>query len=307
MTQPNLKKELENKMRANDHVTVVLEDGDRIHGKLISKTWDDDYLFSWKKKVIIEAHSVDKEIHIPISDIKIIFPSNFSQKRDKTAESKAEDFVPPIVKKKQQESNETAEKHAIETRSIITTAHPTLPVEKPDFDWAETHYSDYTQIYADLEYFERKRNLTDIGITLLGFGISIGGNRDRDKAAKNRLKSHNLTSIDSVGDTADEITITGRPNRLESSQGDLDQKMESKMWMPCVLSEDAVSNIDGLKHTDWCLCWFAQDWFHVPSEYALETDQIIRIYGEVIHSPIETEFGTVDWTIKVRSAAYCGD
>ena len=83
--------------------------------------------------------------------------------------------------------------------------------------------------------------------------------------------------------------------------------MEGTRWKVGFATPLRVTSLNDFEGDSLAITYFREDAFMYPWKMWSNIEIPVRIYGEVVETPVETPLGAVKCFVKVRAAAYVND
>lgn len=166
-----------------------------------------------------------------------------------------------------------------------------------------------TFLYCDWDFFQHQAG----GLTGLGFGVPFGSasaswQRSLWADVEKRTKGH-VVDVAEVCKKKDNAVLRGFPifldfeNLPSSERRKYKVEMEGQSWWPLAVSRESTGGEAPSGPWAYVLAkeapsdsWPRELWERIPTA--------IRFFGEVIHWPVETQFGHAQCVLKVRAIAH---
>jgi hypothetical protein len=175
--------------------------------------------------------------------------------------------------------------------------------------WGKTTFHSDTPLYCDWEFLIRKSGgLNSLGVGFVGLGVSAGWSSSLWSSFQEKVSGASA-EIDRLCD-GDEATISGYVTFSDtiSEDGPTDVNnvvfMEGVDWIPGIVTDAALDSAPDLEGVRWCLCYFRKDSFMYPASIWGNIQVPVRIYGEIVETPITTQLGRAECFMKARAGAY---
>lgn len=184
-----------------------------------------------------------------------------------------------------------------------------LIATKP-FKWGDLSYKTDTALYADWNYLQNiSGGINALGVGVGIFSLSSGWSKSLWTQFKNKVKqkSIDINKINSENEAVIQgyISFIKSYHELPNFETSIDTiEMEGATWIPAIISNKKILNTVDIQNNTWTLIYLREDGMMFPLNVWDRISNPIKIYCEIIHATISTEFGTIPFYLKARCAAY---
>jgi len=254
------------------------------------------------KYIIVKYNSVghEYEIAIPYSDIADLISIPFSHTKKESDTPASPKRISPTRKAFYDRTLKIAEESDYPIHDVIVMYDLMSPSK---FSWGEVEFSDDTALYCDWEYLQRRSGgVSSLGGGALGFSLSAGWEESLWSEFRDAVET-NQVELDETKDHS-EVAISGHVDFVTYANEYISKEMDGSKWIAGVISEESVEDVSALEEMKWNVGFFKKESLMFPLETWEHIANPVTVYGNVIDSPIETGFGSVDHFIKMRAGAY---
>ena len=288
-----------------NYIVIVLVNGDNLIGRL------DKYSDSIKHNQICLSHykgAIHFEFFIPFNDIAGISLSNILQNTEEVErkiynenDSSLDSKILNVLIEKSKEHNYKSETSFINLRISSTVFIPKGITSK----------NTYELLHCNWQYLTRNRKtyISGGGISIIGFGVSIGRKENTEKYLQNKIKRifckkpdlRIPISIDLACQT--EIIIKGYIQFVENNNEIQTTQMDDKIWLLVYVSKKKVNCLQELNATDWCLGAISKNNSVIPIDCLDNIETPVSLYGDIITARYMVGTYEINKLLKIEAVA----